>query len=107
MKKFITIVLLFFCVNAHSEQTSGLGKVTEIWAGYDSSMILFKLDIPEVNPKSCYPGFYSVDATKTDVDKFLSILLTAQSRQANVQIIISDKVCYVGYATALRIGIRL
>ncbi|NQY64895.1 MAG: hypothetical protein HRT38_14430 [Alteromonadaceae bacterium] len=106
MKKFMTMILLLFCVNAHSDQTTGLGKVTEIWSGYSSGMILFKLDIPFINPNSCSSGAYSVDATKADVDKFLSMLLTAQSRQASVQIIISDTACYGGYATALRMGIR-
>ena len=107
MKKFITAILFLFCANAYSDQTTLLGKVTQIWSGYSSGMILFKLDIPHVNPKSCSSAyFYSVDAIQADVDKFLSMLLTAQSRQADVQIIISDIACYAGYPTALRMGIR-
>lgn len=82
-------------------------NIGEIWSGYQNGQILFKTDLPHINPAGCSSrGYYIVDADKADANKFLSILLTAQSRNADVRVRISKTLCFSGYPVALRMAIQ-
>lgn len=108
MKKLLFGLVLALVHNVVSAtEITGIGKVGEIWSGYNEGNILFKLSIPHINPANCgSSGFYVVDATKADADKFLSVLLAAQSRKADVQVRISKTLCASGYPVALRMAIK-
>lgn len=107
MKFLITLLMLILSVNVYADEETSWGKVTEVWSGYGNGMILFKLDIPHENPKSCSATtFYSVSAEKSDTSKFISILLTAKSSNSPVKLMLSTADCFSGYPMALRIGLR-
>jgi len=105
----IVLVLISFgiSISAFATEITATTKIGEIWSGYANGQILFKTVATHINPKPCDSnGFYAVDATKADADKFLSMLLTAQSRDADVQIRISLTECLSGYPVALRMAIK-
>lgn len=107
MKRIFGLILLVISFTSAAEETTGWAKVTEVWSGYGSGMILFKLDIAHLNPGSCpSSGFYAVDPATADSSKFLSILLAAKASKANVQMKISSSACFYNYPTALRVGIK-
>ncbi len=107
MKKILILALYFGCVNAYADTTTSFGEVQEVWSGYSSGKILFKLNIAHVDPKPCgSAAWYAVDPAKADADKFLSLLLTAQSTKSKVSVILSDTYCSGSYPVALRMGVK-
>lgn len=104
---FLGLVFCAFANAVNATEITATAKVGELWSGYNDGHVLFKLDIPHINPAGCGSnGFYVVDATKADADKFLSVLLTAQARNADVRVRISKTFCYFGYPVALRMAIK-
>jgi hypothetical protein len=107
MKKILITILILFTGTSLADEATGWGSVTEIWSGYKGGLILFKLDIAHINPKSCTgSGFYSVNPSTSDADHFLSMLLTAKSTGNPVKIMLSSTECYYNYPTALRMGVK-
>jgi hypothetical protein len=94
-----------FVVSADEE--TNWGKVVEVWSGYQNGQVLFKLDIPHENPKSCGAAtFYAVNPEIADPAKFLSILLYAKASQQIVKVMLSETECQYNYPSALRIGVK-
>lgn len=107
MKIFLLAILIAISSSLHADEATSWGKVTEIWAGYQNEMVLFKLDIAHINPAGCGGDYwYIVNPGSTDANKFLSLLLTAQSRKSDVQVMLSDTECFDGRPNALRIGVK-
>ena len=101
------IALLTITGGVCATEITSTTKVGEIWSGYSDGRILFGTSLAHINPAGCAnTSFYAVDASKADADKFLSMLLTAQSRDADVQIRISKTLCFSGYPVALRMAIK-
>jgi len=45
--------LLFFVNCAFATELTDVAKVGEIWSGYDNGQVLFKVNIPHLNPANC------------------------------------------------------
>ncbi len=104
------LIGIFFCVVSVisvADTHSGVGKVIEVWSGYQNGKVLFRLDVTHKNPKPCTANtYYAVDATRADSDKFMSMLLMAKASGAKVDVIMSDTECFSNYPLALRMGIK-
>lgn len=80
MKKLLTALLAsLISTSAAADEVAEWAMVKEIWAGYTNGQILFKLDAPHINPKSCSSSnFYSVSAGNANTKQFLELLMSAQ-----------------------------
>jgi len=107
MRILLSIILIFFTGTSVADESTGWGKVVEIWSGYKGGQVLFKLDIAHLNPKSCgATTYYSVNPATADADHFLSMLLTAKSTGNSVRVMLSSSECHYNYPTALRMGVK-
>ncbi len=92
-----------------ADAQTGWGQITEVWSGYDGGKVLFRMSIDHIDPVTIdcnAKTFYSVDPDTADANKFLSILLSAQATKSQVSVMLSDVVCYSGYPSALRLGVK-
>ena len=106
MKKIlIASTLLCAPLNALSGDWSPKTKVTEVIAGYEHGVILFKTKADHHNPKGCDDAYYTVNKEKADLQIILSMLLTAQSRNADISIGVNAEECGSGEYASGRISV--
>ena len=87
MKKKILLLLMVVAPCASAYQWSGYVKIEKILTGYKEGFLLFKTTGNHVNPGSCSnTGYYSIEEKNADVDKALSLLLSAQLGDRKIKV---------------------
>lgn len=107
LRALLLVISIGQSLHVTASELSPVGNVGDIWSGYENEQVLFEFIGTKINPASCgSTQFYLVDETKADSNKFLSMLLIAQSRGADIQVRISETDCVLGYPVALRMAIK-
>ncbi|WP_157771174.1 hypothetical protein [Shewanella algae] len=90
----LLFTFMLFSTSAMSNDWSEPTEVYEINTGYKGGMILFKTVSPHYNPNSvCNAALYAVKSDTADVSHILSVLLTAQSSRAKIQVGVDSSTC--------------
>lgn len=91
-------------------KTINVGSIEKVYAGYESGNVFFLVEDAGDNPTGCsatsesYPvlGF---DATKSNTDHALSLLLAAQASGKQAEVRIRDDECVSNHVSVERIAI--
>ncbi|WP_196159279.1 hypothetical protein [Reinekea sp. G2M2-21] len=106
LRKLALTSLLITSSFSFAGDWSQLTKLGQINAGYSSDIIIFSADDMH-NPAGCATNHYEVNPSDANVEFALSLLLTAQSRSASVQIAVHPTKCGVSnYPLVTRIKLH-
>ena len=86
------LVCLSFNVFADIDKSDAT-TITEIWAGYQEGVLLFKTTEAHVNPHECTSTYYVVRDGDANLQVILSVLLAAQRSGSKVIVGVNTSEC--------------